>query len=150
MNKQEQGIAYHIEGYNCSQAVLGVFCEELGLSKDVAMKLASGFGGGIRCGQTCGAVTGAIMALGLREGQAHGHDQETKQAMNARTVAFQEAFKVKYGTIVCKELLDGHNITTPDGFAVIKEKGLSRSVCDNLIAQAITIVEEMIKNDQES
>lgn len=147
MNKQEQAIGYHIEGYNCSQAVLGVFCEELGLAKDEAMKVASGFGGGMRCAQTCGAVTGALMALGLKYGQVEAHDQETKMAMYARVSAFHEAFKAKYGTVVCKELLSGHDITTSDGMAQIKEAGLSRSVCDQLIAYAVTIVEEMLGNN---
>jgi C_GCAxxG_C_C family probable redox protein len=50
--------------YNCAQAVLGAFCEESGLDINIAFKLANGFGGGIRCGETCGAVSGAVMAIG--------------------------------------------------------------------------------------
>ena len=53
-------------GFNCSQAVLSVFAEDLALSEETAVSIASGFGGGARNGQLCGAVTGAVMALGLK------------------------------------------------------------------------------------
>ena len=53
-------------GYNCSQAVLGVFCEELGLDFETAMKVASSFGGGMgRMREVCGTVSGMFMAAGL-------------------------------------------------------------------------------------
>lgn len=148
MNKQEQAIQYHIQGYNCSQSVLGVFCEELGLPKEVAMKVASGFGAGMRCAQTCGAVTGALMALGLKYGQTEAEDQETKMAMNQKVTDFHNQFKLKRNTIVCKELL-GHDMTTPEGKSQIIEKGLARSVCDQLILEAVEIVEEMLKEQQD-
>ena len=35
------------EGYNCSQAVFAAFSEEVGLPRQTALQLASGFGGGI-------------------------------------------------------------------------------------------------------
>ena len=35
------------EGYNCSQAVVGAFAEELGLDLQTALKLSSPFGGGM-------------------------------------------------------------------------------------------------------
>ncbi|WP_265101242.1 C-GCAxxG-C-C family protein [Methanobrevibacter ruminantium] len=52
----------------CSQAVLEVFCEEFGLSREQAFKISISFGGGMRKGEVCGACTGAIMALGLKYG----------------------------------------------------------------------------------
>ena len=36
-----------MEGYNCSQAVLGAFCEECGMDFETAMKISSSFGGGM-------------------------------------------------------------------------------------------------------
>ena len=65
MNRAETAVATFKGGFNCSQAVLSVFCEELGLDKETAARIAGGFGGGIgHLGETCGAVTGAIMAMG--------------------------------------------------------------------------------------
>ena len=64
--KAEKAKELFKSGYNCSQAVLGVFCEELGLNFDTAMKIASSFGGGMgRMREVCGTVSGMFMAAGL-------------------------------------------------------------------------------------
>ena len=46
MNKVEQALKYHKQGYNCSQAVLCSFCEQTGLSEETAFKVAEGLGFG--------------------------------------------------------------------------------------------------------
>lgn len=47
---------------NCAQAVLTVFCEQLGLERTLVLQLAQGFGAGIGgTGSICGAVTGAYI-----------------------------------------------------------------------------------------
>ena len=43
---------------------------ELGIDEKTALKISSGFGGGMACAETCGAVTGAYMVIGMK----HGHD----------------------------------------------------------------------------
>ena len=56
-------------GYNCSQAVLGAFCEELGMDFETAMKVASSFGGGMgRLREVCGAVSAMFMIAGILKG----------------------------------------------------------------------------------
>lgn len=50
--------------YNCAQAVLIPFAEDMGLTREQAGALTQNFGGGMGCGATCGAVVGALMALG--------------------------------------------------------------------------------------
>ena len=35
-----------LAGYNCAQSVIGAFCEEYGLSLDMALKMSAPFGGG--------------------------------------------------------------------------------------------------------
>ena len=52
--------------YNCCQAIVCAYCEELGLSENIAFKLTKGFGsgmGGLR--DTCGAVTGMFLVISL-------------------------------------------------------------------------------------
>lgn len=36
-----------LAGYNCAQAVLFSFCDDLGFDKNAALKLACGFGAGM-------------------------------------------------------------------------------------------------------
>ena len=65
-----------MEGYNCSQAVLGAFCEECGLDFDTAMKMSSSFGGGMgRLREVCGAVSGMFMVAGLIYGPGGAGDK---------------------------------------------------------------------------
>ena len=49
MNKEKAAAAkaLFMEGYNCSQAVVGAWAEDIGLDSETAYKIASGFGGGI-------------------------------------------------------------------------------------------------------
>ena len=49
---------------NCAQTILRAYAEELGITGDMAAKLSSNFGGGMKCGLTCGAITGELMVLG--------------------------------------------------------------------------------------
>lgn len=81
MNKEKAAAAkaLFMEGYNCSQAVVGAWAEDIGLDSETAYKIASGFGGGIgRMREVCGAFTGAVMVLGLKFGNTIGSDREAK------------------------------------------------------------------------
>ena len=51
--------------YNCAQAVLMAFCEEKGLSSQMAADLTANFGSGMRIGGVCGAMSGGLLVLGL-------------------------------------------------------------------------------------
>ena len=58
---------YHREGYNCAQSVVAAFLDKLNLTKEQAMAMAGGFGGGVggtHC-EMCGAVSGAVLVLSL-------------------------------------------------------------------------------------
>ena len=69
MTHREMAEANFKEGYNCSQAVFAAFSEEVGLPRQTALQLASGFGGGVgRMREVCGAFSGAVMALGALYG----------------------------------------------------------------------------------
>ena len=68
-DKAEQARQLFLSGANCAQAVLGAFHRECGLDFDAAMRLASGFGGGMgRLREVCGAVSGMFLVANLRRG----------------------------------------------------------------------------------
>ena len=66
MSKVTEASQLFRDGCACSQAILAVYGQPLGLPRKTAMQVAAGFAGGMRLGDTCGAVTGALMVLGLR------------------------------------------------------------------------------------
>lgn len=69
---------YH-EGFVCSQAWLTTCGTKFGLHRDIALKVAAAFGGGMsRLGATCGA-TGAFMLIGLKYGNIEPQDKERRK-----------------------------------------------------------------------
>ncbi len=145
-SKIEQAVERFRAGFNCSQAVVGSYCEQFGLDRETAFKVATGFGGGMRMGETCGAVTGAFMVLGLKYGNATAEDKKAKVKTYERIVEYTNRFKARNGSVVCKELL-GCDISTPDGMKKAQEEGLFGSVCPKMIRDAAEILEEMLAED---
>lgn len=104
--KKETAMALFNQGYSCSQAVLGAFCEELNLDKETALKLASSFGGGMaRLREVCGTVSGLFMAAGLKYGFSDPKDASAKTEHYQRMQELAAAFRAENGSIVCRELL---------------------------------------------
>ena len=94
------------QGANCAQAVLGAYAEELGLSRETAMMLASPFGGGMgRMREVCGAVSGMLMVAGLKYGYADVKDREAKKRTYRMVQELAGKFREENGSIVCRELL---------------------------------------------
>lgn len=131
-------------GFNCSQAVLDVFADDFGLDKEQALKLSSGFGGGVgRGGQVCGAVTGAVMVLGLKYMLTDEEPAIAKPRVYVKVKEFTDRFKEKSQSIICKELL-GFDMSTEDGAAEIEARNLHSTVCNGLVEKAVEILEEMM------
>ena len=95
-----------LEGYNCAQAVVGAFADELGMTQRQAVRLASSFGGGMGgMRETCGAVTGMLTVAGLLFGYDSPADDAGKKVHYAHVRALAEAFRARHETLVCRELL---------------------------------------------
>ncbi len=95
-----------LAGMNCAQAVLCAFADRCGLDRETALKLASGFGGGIaRQREVCGAITGMCMAADLIRGPGEGLDKAAKDEHYAFIRGLCDAFRDETGSIICRELL---------------------------------------------
>ncbi|MFC2123590.1 C-GCAxxG-C-C family protein [Bacteroidota bacterium] len=143
MNKSEQAKKTFLSGFNCAQSVQSSFSEELGLDRDLALKLSYGFGGGMgKLQETCGAVTGAFMALGLKHGMTEV-DPEVKEANYAKVKEFTQRFEEIHGSIKCIDLVET-DLNTKEGAAYFKENDLLNEVCAKCVGDAVRIVEEML------
>lgn len=105
MAKKEKAIQLHDLNYNCCQAVVCSFAEELGADMLTAFKAAEpfGFGMGDMSGR-CGALTGALMTLGLAHSDGNLEAPRSKQASYKLAVKMREAFEAKTGSCICREL----------------------------------------------
>jgi len=115
-------------GYYCSQAVLGAFCEEYGLDTETAFRISCGLNSGARCSEICGAVSGAVLVISLRYG-------DSSEVCNLKVEEFMNAFKERYGGIVCRDIL-GCDIFTPEGKAKAMRDGLFGTLCVDAVANA--------------
>ena len=129
------------QGYNCSQAVLGVFCEELGMDFDTAMKVASSFGGGMgRMREVCGTVSGMFMAAGLAFSTP---DNKAEQYKIVQELA--KRFKDKNGSIICRELLQGVETSTSPTPSERTETYYKKRPCVELVGDSVEIFEQYLK-----
>jgi C_GCAxxG_C_C family probable redox protein len=97
---------YFLKGYNCSQCVVAAFAPELGLSEELALRLAVGFGGGVgRLREVCGAFCGAVSVIGL----AYGDPTNPKDKSRIYGIVQQlaEEYRARNGgdSIICRDLL---------------------------------------------
>lgn len=147
MNHLEKAEEYFCNNFNCSQAVFTTFATEMGLDEEVALRIATQFGGGARKGEMCGAVSGALMALGLKYGHCHAEDAEEKGKAYQIAEDFMNRFIAEKGTVVCRELL-GYDVSKTEDMQKIKELNLFKTVCPEMIRCATLIVEQMINELQ--
>lgn len=144
--KSEQAISKFAGGYNCAQSVFSAFCEDLRIDQNAALKIACGFGAGMgRKGEVCGAVTGGIMVLGARYGRGENEDRTATEATYARTREFMNQFASQHGTCLCRELLNGCDLTTEEGQKTFRENDLFNKVCKPCVQSAVEIVEKIME-----
>ncbi len=105
--------------FNCCQAVLVTFAEEMGLTEEQACALGANFGSGMRCGSVCGTLTGALMVLGMK-------DYPPEQAD-----ALRRKFLDGHGEINCAALLKkSHDAGIP-----------RKEHCDGLVFEVVQMLE---------
>lgn len=91
-------------GYNCAEAVVRAFRDFYKLdASDEALKMASGFGGGLgHAGCMCGALSGAIMVLGMFQGRS-GKEQ-SRGPIYSSSQGFHDIFASEFGAACCRVL----------------------------------------------
>jgi C_GCAxxG_C_C family probable redox protein len=144
MDRTDAAASRFAEGYNCSQAVLSAYAPILGLAEETALKIASGFGGGMgRMAETCGAVTGALMVLGLKHGTT-SPDREARERVYEQVREFAKRFKARNGSLLCRELLSC-DLSTPEGLQQARDADFVSKICPKFVRDAAEILEEMLK-----
>ena len=145
-SKVEKAVERFNNGFNCSQAILGSYSEEFGLDCEKAFRVATGFGGGMRMGDTCGAVTGAFMVLGLKYGNTTAENQQAKNKTYGKIEEYTVRFSARNGSVLCRELL-GCDISRPEGRKKAQDDGLFSTICPEMVKNAAEILEEMLAEE---
>lgn len=144
MNRAEKARRQFAEGFSCAPALLATYSEQFGLEKELALKIACGFGGGIgRMGRTCGAVTGAVMVIGLKHGQADVADKESLRETHKMVKAFIDRFTELHGSIECGELI-GYDLSDSRELVSARESGVFENKCPGFVYDAARMLEDIL------
>ena len=146
MTKGEKAKNLFKEGYNCAQAVFGAFCEDFGFDFETAMKLSSGFGGGMgRLREVCGAVSGMFMVFDLKYGYTSPKAKEEKMQLYSHIQTLAKEFESDNGSIICRQLLhlqEKSSVPTPDDST---NESYKKRPCAELVEFAADLVDSYMK-----
>lgn len=131
MSGSQKALEYFDRGYNCAQSAL-IGCGHLTELDDLsALKVAGGFGGGMRVGSICGAATGALMALGCIFPFTDDGQPDQKSRIGQLTLDFLGRFSQAHGCLNCTDLVKGD------------KEGAHQHLCPKLVAWSVETVEAM-------
>jgi C_GCAxxG_C_C family probable redox protein len=128
--KNQVAMDRFLAGYNCAQSVLYAYGPDLGLDREMALKVATGLGAGMgRRGEVCGALTGGILVLGLKYGRGGQQDRSATEDTYQKTLDLMARFEQRHGSCFCRVLLDGCDLRTAEGQRYFKEHDLLHKTC---------------------
>ena len=123
---------------NCAETILFAANEAYGLGLDrEALKLASGFGGGMAIESVCGALTGAVMVLGRVFVKDRGHQSPWLKDIIKE---FLDLYRQDMGSIMCDSLKDRYRTEEKKCRDVIERAAL-------MLDKSITAGRERLKGE---
>lgn len=140
MSDVDRAVELFRNGCACSQALLAAFGPRFGLDEALALRLASGFGSGMRMGDTCGAVTGAFMVLGLASCRASCRTADERQPACDAVASFAAEFRRRQAALACRDLLEC-DVSTPEGRAEARARNLFKTRCVDVVRTAAELLE---------
>lgn len=145
-SKEEKAKALFLEGYNCTQAVVGAFAEEVGIEKKQLFNIASSFGGGMgRLREVCGSVSGMFFVAGALYGYHDPKDLQAKKEHYARIQELAAQFQKLYGSIVCRQLLGAAGKDTEPAPSARTQEYYKKRPCVEMVGTAARLMEEYIE-----
>jgi len=147
MNRSEKALRFYSEGFNCAQSVIVSFADIMNIDEETALRLASGFGGGMgRMQNTCGAITGAFMVIGYLRGNYKQGDDEAKEITNQLIQELSRQFVELHGTINCKALIN-FDLNTPEGREQAENANVFNKRCSLFVKSSVELLEKIILNE---
>ena len=131
---------FHEKGLNCGQSVLLAFTDVTGFTEEQSMALASGFGGGLRCGGICGVVNAAAVVLGMAYPSTLENGPAGKKRSSELTKAFQQRFTERFRQLNCRELLADRELV---GTELAQDLGVTQH-CRILVVSGVELLDELL------
>lgn len=139
--RRNRAVAYYIEGYNCAQAVFMAYSDIYNIDIDLAKKLSASFGAGMgQLREVCGACSAMFMIMGLEKPFLSPDDREAKKTNYTAVQQTAQAFKNKFGTINCADLLKIKYIPQDSTSTDPNAEYFIKRPCARFVAQAAEII----------
>ena len=135
-------------GVCCAMSVFGELAEWMGMDKETARKIASGFCGHYERNNFCGCVSGAKMALGLKYGPSRLGDNAKAALLKEKIKAFERDFAAEFGSIRCPEILGGLDPSVEEDRPKIIEQDLFHQTCTDAVCFAIRKASEILNEEE--
>ncbi len=137
----QKAMEYHEKGLNCGQSVLAAFTDITGFTEEQSMALASGFGGGMRCGGVCGVISACVVVLGMAYPSTLKNGSEGKKRSTQLVKEFQRRFQQRFHQLNCHELLAEPEI---EGTSIARELGVTHH-CRLLVVSGVEMLCGMLE-----
>jgi len=146
-DKSEVAVDKFLSGYNCAQAVLYSYCDDIPFDKSTALKLACGFGAGMgRKQEVCGAVSGGIIVIGLIYGRGLSEDRSATEQSYRITRELMDRFEQEHGSCICRKLLGNCDLMTEEGQKYFKENDLLNKTCKSCVRSVVQILDDIFND----
>jgi len=146
MTRKEKAMQSFLEGYNCSQSIILAFEDMLTVDKEIALQIASPFGGGMgRLREVCGSVSGMFMVLGYLHGYHEPENFTGKKKLYEHVQELANRYEKANGSIICRELLGlkvQRESATPEERT---EEYYKKRPCAQKIGSAAEILEQYLR-----
>jgi len=144
MNRSEKALKFYSQGFNCAQSVIASFADVLELDEEKAIRIASGFGGGMgRMQGTCGAVTGAFMVIGFLRGKIKNGNEISNEETNALIQEFSKRFAEIHKSTNCKALIC-FDLNSEKGREEANKADVFNKKCASFVTTAVELLDEIL------
>ncbi|MCP4020722.1 MAG: C_GCAxxG_C_C family protein [Desulfobacteraceae bacterium] len=144
MTKTDVAIDYFLNGYRCSQAVLGAFADDFNLDLDTAMTISLGFAGGAGTDSYCGSLSAGYLVLAMKFGFPEPGNPEKMRQLIEKNQELCRQFKACHENVNCKDLV-GLDVFSEKGSAEFAAKNLKETYCVNLVGKTVQILEQIME-----
>lgn len=140
--KQDTTVELLNNGYMCSESIVAAFSSLPGAQAETAIRMSTGFAGGMVHGKTCGAISGAVMVISLKLGPGITRDQYSKELCIQAIQELFHRFKQRRKTVECRKLLLMNNVNydNPDEMKNLRAKG----VCELIVRDVAELLEKIL------
>ncbi len=147
-NRSKAALDKFDQGYNCAQATILGFVNDLNMKEEDLTNLALSLGGGVgRKQKLCGAVNGGAIAISLLVGKEESLSfPEKKAKASAKTNELLSKVEETYGGLDCLDLVDGCDFSTEEGQARFTKDKI-RQKCNEYVEFIVNTIETMILED---